>query len=70
MAARELGLTEAKAAHVRPVGVAARSEAGANKAGVDLQGLQIRLGKVEQEAKLASASLDKAQKKFARLLKT
>lgn len=47
------------------VDISAQSEADAAKARADLENCKVRLGKVKQALKLASANLDDAQKQFA-----
>lgn len=60
MDALEAELTDAKAAHAHLADIYARSEAGAKKARADLEGLRMRLCKLEWEAELAGACLDEA----------
>lgn len=65
----ETELAETTAGHTRLVDISARAEAGGNKEQAGLEVLKIRPGEVEQEGKLASASLGQARKQFAKLVK-
>lgn len=67
MVAHQAEIAKAKAAHARLVDVAAQSEVGSSKARAAFNGSKAHFGKVEKEAKLATANLDEAWKQSAGL---
>lgn len=70
MVALEAVLAETKAAHARLVDISARAKADVTEARADLGKTNICLGKVEQEAMLASATTDETREQFVKSAKT
>lgn len=60
MAALNKELAEAKAARAQLVDIVAQFEVDTNKTRADFEDSKIRLGKVEQETKLAASNVDEA----------
>lgn len=62
MVALEAELAEETVAYARLIDISARFKVNGNMARADLAGSKLRLGKVDQQAKLASDRLDETRK--------